>query len=178
QNDPENPNQNTGTLPGTIVMTSGGETEEFIITYQEGTNKIDKITSKNGQTQTYEYNGDRIEKVVWNPESNGGYNLYVYDGDGRLMKDENHQSGGDTDIIEFSYSESGTVISGGGMEGLRIELSYDSQGNLTGAALFEGESSAGQISITYDDKNAPFKNVVGWGNIRILTGAPLGNNIG
>ncbi len=177
--DPNGPNPETATLPEMIVMTSGGETRTYTITYQENSKKIDKITaSAGGAAAIYVYDGERIQKVHWGSENSGDYNLYTYDGNGRLTKDENHRSGGDTDVTGFSYSGTKTTVSGEGVGDMEVELSYDNKGNFTGATLSAGGTTAGQVSITYDDKNAPFMNVVGWKEIRYLVGAPLGENIG
>jgi len=176
--DPNGPNPETETLPATIVMTSGGDTKTYTIVYQENSKKIDKITEAGGASTTYIYDGERIQKVSLGSANSEDYNLYSYDGSGRLTKDENHRSGGDTDVAEFSYSGTKTIVSGEGVGDMQVELSYDSKGNFTDATLSKGGTTAGQVSITYDDKNAPFMNVVGWKKIRYLVGAPLGENIG
>lgn len=175
----EQTNPPAETLPEKIVMTSGGETKTYTIIYQGSSKKIDKITAAaGGSSTTYLYDGEHIHKVYWGPENSEDYNLYSYDGSGRLTKDENHRSGGDTETTNFSYSGTKTVVSGGGVGGLQVEISYDGKGNLIGAVLTNDGDNAGDVSITYDGKNAPFLNVVGWKKIRYLIGAPLGDNIG
>ena len=173
----EQPNPETATLLQTIVMTSNGATKTYTITYQGNTAKIDKIAENGGTFTTYVYDGEHIQKVYWGSENSDDYNAYSYDGSGRLTKDDNFRSSGEDGVTQLSYSGNKTIVSGEGVGGMEIELSYDS-GNLTGAVLSDEGTVAGEVAITYDDKNAPFKNVVGWKEIRYLVGAPLGDNIG
>ncbi|NGM62214.1 hypothetical protein G5B30_09835 [Sphingobacterium sp. SGG-5] len=175
---PDEPNLETATLPETIVMTSGGDTKTYTIVYQENSKKIDKITETGGASTTYIYDGERIQKVSLGSANSEDYNLYSYDGSGRLTKDENFRSSGETGTTTFSYSGGKTIVTGDGVGDLQVELSYDGNENLTNAVLKDGTMSVGTVSITYNDKNAPFKNVPGWRDIRYLIGAPLGDNIG
>jgi len=178
-NDPDNgedgnPDVET-TLPKTIEMSFEGDTRTYNITYQGDTKKIDKI-SRSGLVETYVYDeNNRIQKIYRGSANDGDYNLYTYDGSGRLIKEEGYRPDESPTVSEIDYSGTKPVVSLRG-EG-EVELTHDSKGNLTNAALIFGGTSAGAVSLTYDDKNAPFKNVVGWSEVYYLVGAPLGDNI-
>lgn len=178
----EQPNPETSTLPSTIVMTGAdGQTHTYTITYLGNSAKIDKITETGGKVETYLYSGNLIsEKHDGTDESTSeNYDLYEYDVSNRLTKELAYrQNKTQPGITELSYSGAKTFVTGDGMDNGKIELGYDSKGNLTNLTLLEGSASAAQLSITYDDKNAPFRNVPGWGKIRYLVAVPLGDNIG
>src|SRR4051794_28491718 len=63
-NNEELPAEEANALPEKIVMTSGGETRTYTITYQEGTAKINNIAESGmyGRLETYIYEGDLIIK--------------------------------------------------------------------------------------------------------------------
>lgn len=170
-------------LPATIVMTSAGETRTYTITYLENTAKIDKIDEKDGMTETYLYEGDLITKEYEGATSDS-YDSYEYDGSGKLTKMKSYRGGENTDITEFSSLTSTKTkvifkeLNNNIWEtGLLVEFNYNTKGDLIGADL-SGNNSTEQITLTYDDKNSPFMNVLGWGKIRYTGGAPLGDNVG
>ncbi|MFD1630336.1 hypothetical protein [Pseudopedobacter beijingensis] len=174
----EQPNPETSTLPETIVMTVDGKTKNYTITYQGNSAKIDKIQESGGAIRVYEYNQDLIKKE-YSESRPEDYELYGYNGDNQLTKVSSYRQGvNNPGEIIFTYSGTKTIATGDELDG-RLEFNYDSKGNLTNLDMFEeGKSaSAAQISITYDDKNAPFMNVLGWKKIRYLVGVPLGDNI-
>lgn len=164
-------------LPEKIVMSFGGETETYTITYEEGTKKIDRISST-GKVEIYKYEGNNVRKTYFDSENDGDYNEYTYDTNGRLIKEERYRSGEDEpeEVTEIDYSSTKPTVSFNEEE--EVEITFDSKGNMTGASLKQGDEAAGAVSITYDDKYAPFRNVAGWAKVRYLVGAPLGENIG
>jgi len=178
--DPNNPGDESNpenlTLPETIVMTFKGEERTYTITYQGDARNIDKI-SRSGVVETYVYDvNNRIQKIYRGSENDGNYSLYTYDGNGRLIKEEVHRPGNPVEVNEFNYSGTKPVMSMNG--DADIEFIQDSNGNITAVALsVPGLPNAGSVSLTFDDKNAPFKNVAGWGKVRYLAGLPLGENV-
>lgn len=176
----EQPNPETATLPETIVMTSNGETRAYTISYQENSAKLDKITVTNGRTIGYEYKGDLIEKeyTVDRPDE---YDWYEYSASNQLMKVSSYRGNNNAHETILSYSGTKLTVTGDeiGEDGNKLELNYDGRGNLTVLEIFDKTNvSAAKVSVTYDDKNTAFKNVLGWRQIRFLVGVPLGDNIG
>ena len=181
-NNEEQPNQETATLPQKIVMNSNGETRTYTITYQGNTARLDKITETNGLTMAYQYKGDLIEKE-YNANKADEYNLYQYNGNNQLTKISGYRGSNKPAETEVVPSGTKAIATGEeiGEEGSKLELNYDSKGNLTNLKMFDngkGDTPIAEVSITYDTKNAPFMNVLGWRQSRLLIGVPLGDNIG
>lgn len=178
----EQPNPETASLPQKIVMTSGGETWTYTISYQSNTAKIDKITRNDGMAETYLYDGNLITKKTTKAED---YDVYTYTSE-KLTTEENYRGNKSSGKIEFNYSGSKTTATFKEYnenekkweEGVKVEFNYNTKGNLADAKILAGGETAGQVAITYDDKNSPFLNVLGWAKIGYFGGAPLGNNIG
>ncbi|CAL1520864.1 hypothetical protein [Chitinophaga sp. MM2321] len=172
-------------LPLELTMTSDtGADETTTITYQTNSKKIDQIkNSKNGSTQTYQYDGDRIVKIDFG--SNGGgdnYKLFEYDATTkRPTSVTQYRSGKAESQLRYTYT-SNTVLTLADYKyendawtaaGELINLELDANGN-----VIKVTSGDTEVSISYDAKKSPFFNVTGWAEIEFLAGIPLGNNMG
>ena len=71
-------------------------------------------------------------------------------------------------FVEFKYKNDKWEQSGD-----PVNLEFNTKGNLTKA-----ESGKTKVSVSYDDKNAPFLNVAGWPDFNFTGGVPMGDNVG
>src|SRR5690606_21613092 len=160
------------TLPKQIVLRSNGEVESYTITYKSGSKKIDKITRLNGETGTYHYDGDLIERIDYGSEGNEKF----FYSSGALVRSETTRSGSVEEKAEYSYPSASkiTIVDSYDDDGnweveKPIVLEFDSKGNVT-----KGGQDGLAATISYDNNNSPFLNAEGWSKIHFKGGIPLG----
>lgn len=173
-------------LPLELTMTYAGvPSETTSITYQTDSKKIDKIRkSKNGGTETYHYDGDRIVKIDFG--SNGDdYKSFEYDATTKRVSREtqyrsniaksqirySYISNNVLTTTEYKYENNDWILSG---ESLSLEI----DGNGDVIKVKSGDLKV-EANVSYDTaKKSPFSNITGWAEIHFTGGIPLGDNMG
>lgn len=168
-NDDDN---STPILVTQIIVTSqyNGATTTSTTNFTYDGNKIVRQTTANSDDySTFTYTGDFITKVE-HYQSGALYSedFYTYDSEDRLATYEQnlYDDPNNTYIAkcEYTYNANGTVAFSYN-HGYFPTPSYSYTGliqlNAEGAVTQIGTSSGVTYSYTYDDKNSPFKNILG-----------------
>jgi len=162
-----NPDTTTPLVSKIVETYEDGFVETLLLTYN-GT-KIVKSNWNNGEEVTeFTYTGDLItkEEYFFDGELEDVI-TYEYDTNQRLIKSTRVDSFGDIEIDLYTHNANGTISF---VTETNDELSadgtiyFDSNGNPNKKEItnyFMGFESTEIITVTYDNKNEPFKNVTG-----------------
>jgi len=143
-------------LKRTIETSVDGST--FIIDYTYDGNKLVSIVDSDGYSENYTYTGGLITRV---DEFESGvldsYITYEYDSSDRLIKSTISFSGGSEQVAISTYNSDGTITE-------VIDAISEFTHTYTGSnrVSYEGVTDGFSFSFTYDDKNGPLKNVLGF----------------
>lgn len=166
-----------GVLLQSTVQTTGSDS--YTTNYTYNGNKIASSVIENGDTTLYSYTGNQITSIeVQNANGVTSYEFeFTYSG-GHMVEAKRTQTGlGIVMLQTFAYPNA-TTITGQtfiGDENSQDQLLYDqvytigSNGEISTLANTASGSTT-TYSYTYDDKNNPFKNVVGWSDLLLLQG--------
>lgn len=157
-------------------MVSDGETSNF--TY-DGSKLVQVKNITAGITTNFTYSGDLITKTVSTESNSATTTTYTYDGNSRLSKSSAaYTSGNATYITEtnYTYPSSNTVkmVSTVSTAGMGITKTYTKNAILNSDGSLKswtetvaqpnatGGAGTGNLTVVYDAKNKPFKNVTGY----------------
>jgi hypothetical protein len=172
-------NNNTSFILPSVIKTTNtlSETNEFSykLNYVGNTNKISEVRDNlTGEILSiFVYNEFNLISQVIDAEDNSSI-YYQYDSQDRIISRvaENNNNGEDA-ITNIEYNNDGTAIMMFDNDPDTIEiLTFDANNNIVEVNdIFEGTSEL----YTYDTKNYPYKNIAGFNNAFLSTGAlPFG----
>lgn len=178
------PVEESNTLPVKVVLQLEGKTKTYNFSYVSNTKKLEKITTSEERVESYEYEGDLITKIEYRE---GDYSKYEYENN-ILVREFGYRDSKQVSKLEFGYLtnnaftikpyeyKNGEWILDNS-EGGNVSAEFDSNGNLLKGETEIGDMGKTKINVTYDNKNTPIVNILGWSKINILSGVPLGDNI-
>ncbi|RZJ73531.1 hypothetical protein [Flavobacterium sp.] len=166
-----------GTLLASTIQTAGSDS--YTTNYSYNGNKIASSVNVGGDTTLYTYSGNAITGIeVQNSAGSTSYEFDFTYSNGRLAEAKRTQTG--TGIVmrqTFSYPNA-TSITGQTFLGnatSQTQLLYDQvytigQDGEVSTVANTANGTTTIYSYTYDAKNNPFKNVVGWSDLLLLQG--------
>lgn len=159
-----------------------GNLYEGVVSYSYDGNKLLNITDdESGEFVNYTYNEDNLISAVY--PSGGDVAEFEYDNQGRISVytytdvDDHSPGQPEVDVANFAYNQDGSVVQTwqGGVGQSGSPFFFDQNGNIT---------TAMEENYTYDNKNNPFKNILGhsffvnfWYQTIYSLGAGINNNM-
>ncbi len=166
-----------GVLLASTVQTTGSDS--YTTNYSYNGNKIVSAVNVGGETTLYTYTGNAITGIeVQNSGGNTSYEFEFTYSNGRLSEAKRTQTGTGMVLRQtFSYPNA-TSITGQTFLGnatSQTQLLYDQvytigQNEEVSTVANTANGTTTTYSYTYDAKNNPFKNVVGWSDLLLLQG--------
>jgi hypothetical protein len=142
----------------------------FTMNFNYNGNKLLGSTGDFNSSSTVTYNGNLITKIEYfNGSTLTQENIYQYNNNDKLINFKSNEyystSGNYGTSVDYTYNSDGTVSFSkySGDLSLPLTLSsegyftFDSHGRVTSAVQDNGYTE----TFTYDDKNSPFKNILG-----------------
>lgn len=166
----------TDNLSGTTLTTN----------YTYNGKKLVKETDSDGYYQTYTYTGDLITKITYLSDADEieETETFTYNADSKLIRYVRAEVFIDQGVREeFVYNSDGTIstttYSGTATSQtdlLNTSVIHFSGGEVSMTELFDGSTLVSTHTYTYDTKNTPFKNVIGFDKIAVIEAESIGLN--
>jgi len=146
--------------------------EQFISTYQYSGNKIATVDHNDGSNEIYTYTGENLTKVDWYEDGVlVQKDVFTYNSDNKVATfisynyNEDPQYNG-ADKYTYTYNANGTVtvVEAYGDHTEQNSIYQTATATLVNGNLVSYTGSQYSAVYTFDDKNAPFKNVQNYQN--------------